>query len=100
MTLKELRRGDKFRVIKVTLSGEIGRRLVDMGITSGVEGEMMRCALFGDPLHIKVRGYNLTLRKSEAGGIEIELLQSGKHQKRKRRGRRFMNRNNDEVKGE
>jgi len=77
MTLVDLRRNDKFRILKVTLCGEIGRRLVDMGLNQGVEGQMLRCALFADPIEITIRGYNLSLRKTEAIGVEVELVEAG-----------------------
>jgi len=75
-TLRDLRGGDIFRINKVTLKEEIGKRLVDMGLTNGVVGIVLRCALFGDPMEIRIRDYNVSLRRSEAAGVEVELLES------------------------
>lgn len=77
-TLRDLRGGDTFRINKVTLGGEIGKRLVDMGLTNGVEGVILRCALLGDPMEIRIRAYNVSLRRSEAAGVEVELLGSSR----------------------
>jgi ferrous iron transport protein A len=74
--LRDLRGGDTFRINKVTLGGEIGKRLVDMGLTNGVEGVILRCALLGDPMEIRIRDYNVSLRRSEAAGVEVELRDS------------------------
>ena len=74
MTIADLMNGEKFRVKKVTLAKEIGKRLADMGFTKGVEGTVVRCALLKDPLQVRIYGYNVSIRKSEAHGIEIERL--------------------------
>lgn len=108
MTLKELRRGDKFRIEKVTLGGEVGKRLVDMGLNSGIEGEMLRCALAGDPIEIRVRDYNLSLRLSEAEGVEVVVSDfgtggghgRGRGMGRRRGGRFTVSNNTDKNKGE
>ncbi len=73
--LSQLKKGQKFKIIKITVSGEIGKRLADMGFSKGVEGKYIRCALFGDPIQLRLRGYDVSLRKSEAEGIEVELVQ-------------------------
>ena len=72
--LNELQPGQKGRVVKVTVSGETGRRLVEMGVTSGTRIEIEKVAPFGDPIDIKVKGYHLSLRKEEAAGITVEPL--------------------------
>jgi Fe2+ transport system protein FeoA len=72
--LKELKRGEKGRVVKIGGSGSIHRRLLDMGLVSGSEVEMERVAPLGDPIEIKVKGYNLSLRKEEAGSIQVEVI--------------------------
>ena len=72
--LNELQPGQKGRVVKVTVSGETGRRLVEMGVTSGTMIEIEKVAPFGDPIDIKVKGYHLSLRKEEAAGITVEPL--------------------------
>lgn len=86
MTIADLQRGQRFRVLKVMLSGEIGKRLADMGFTQGVEGRVVRSALFGDPIQICLMGYNISIRRSEAAGIEIEPLECGGCGHRHRRG--------------
>ena len=70
--LNELQPGQKGRVVKVTVSGETGRRLVEMGVTSGTMIEIEKVAPFGDPKDIKIKGYHLSLRKEEAAGITVE----------------------------
>jgi len=92
MKLSDLAVGDMFTVNEVTLGGEIGKRLVDMGFSNGVIGEMVRCALFGDPIAVRIMGYDLSLRKSEAAGIEVEWISCrfssyGHHRRRNRMGR-------------
>ena len=74
MTLAALAIGAKFRVKRVLVAGEIGQRLAEMGFTAEVEGRLVRKALLGDPLHVEILRYQLTLRKSEAAGIEVEIL--------------------------
>jgi Fe2+ transport system protein FeoA len=77
MFLSDLRRGDKFRIVKVVVGEAIGKRLVDMGLNRGVEGVLVRCAMLGDPVEIRILGYNLSLRLAEAAGVQIELLKRG-----------------------
>ena len=72
--LSELKKGDKGKITKISGSGSVHRRLLDMGLVSGSEIEMQRVAPLGDPIDIKVKGYHLSLRKGEAEGIEIETL--------------------------
>jgi ferrous iron transport protein A len=79
MLLSDLRRGDRFRIVKVIIGEAIGKRLVDMGLNRGVEGVLVRCAMLGDPVQIRIRHYNLSLRLTEAAGVEIELLEQGRH---------------------
>jgi Fe2+ transport system protein FeoA len=71
--LNELKKGDRGRVVKISGGGSIHQRLVDMGLIAGSEVEMQRVAPLGDPIEIRVRGYNLSLRKSEAAGITVEV---------------------------
>lgn len=75
LTIADLKTGEKFKVKKITLSKEIGKRLADMGFTHGVEGEIIRCALLGDPLQIHILHYQVSIRKSEALGIEVEKIE-------------------------
>lgn len=71
ITLDQLSAGETGRVKKVGGDGQIRRRLMDMGITSGVEIAMIKASPLGDPVEYRVRGYHLSLRKSEARLIEV-----------------------------
>jgi ferrous iron transport protein A len=70
-TLDELALGTKAVVVRVGGEGELRRRLMDMGITRGVEIQVLKVAPMGDPIEYQLRGYHLSLRKSEARLIEI-----------------------------
>lgn len=72
MTLKDVKVGRRAKVIKVSGEGAIRRRIMDMGITKGVEIYVRKVAPLGDPMEIFVRGYELSLRKADADMIEIE----------------------------
>ncbi len=61
------------KIASVTGEGRIRRRLFDMGVTPGAELTMRKKAPLGDPIEITVRGYELTLRKTEAEFVEVEL---------------------------
>lgn len=71
-TLKNAKIGRPVRVIKLHGEGAIRRRIMDMGITKGVEICIRKVAPLGDPLEITVRGYELSIRKADADMIEIE----------------------------
>lgn len=71
MTLKDLSPGEMGTVTSIGQSGQIKRRIMDMGITPGVLIKVIKRAPLGDPIEINVRGYELSLRKSEASQIEI-----------------------------
>jgi ferrous iron transport protein A len=71
-TLDQLTPGQKAKVTKVGGLGAVRRRLMDMGLISGVEVELLKAAPLGDPLEYRLRGYHLSLRKAEAQAIEIE----------------------------
>ena len=71
-TLKDLKIGESAKVIKLHGEGAIKRRIMDMGITKGVEIKVRKVAPLGDPLELTVRGYELSLRKSDAETIEVE----------------------------
>lgn len=71
MTLTNLPIGMKATVIAVNGSNQITRRLMEMGVVPGVSVRVVKSAPFGDPLEIRVRGYNLAMRKSEADAIEV-----------------------------
>ena len=71
-TLKNVKVGKRVRVVKVRGEGAIKRRIMDMGLTKGVEIYVRKVAPLGDPIEINVRGYELTLRKADAEMIEVE----------------------------
>jgi Fe2+ transport system protein FeoA len=71
MTLDELPLGQAARVLKITGTSVIRRRLMEMGITPAATIEAIRRAPMGDPLDVKVRGYHLSLRREEACSVEI-----------------------------
>ena len=71
-TLKEISIGRSAKVVKLHGEGALKRRIMDMGITKGVEITVRRVAPFGDPIEITVRGYELSLRKADADLIEVE----------------------------
>jgi len=71
--LKELKTGEKGKIVKVGGGGGIHRRLLDMGLVSGSEVEVERVAPLGDPIEVKIKGYHLTLRKEEAANVYVEV---------------------------
>ena len=71
--LNEFTVGESGKIKAVTGEGKIRRRLFDMGVTPGAELTMRKKAPLGDPIEVTVRGYELTLRKSEAACVEVEL---------------------------
>ena len=70
--LKEVPVGGKAKVVRIHGEGAVKRRIMDMGITRGVEIYVRKVAPLGDPIEITVRGYELSLRKSDAESIEVE----------------------------
>ena len=72
MTLKDARVGDTVKVLKVTGEGPIKRRIMDLGITQGVEIYVRKVAPLGDPFELTVRGCELSLRKEDAKMIAVE----------------------------
>ena len=70
--LREVPVGDKAKVVKIHGEGAVKRRIMDMGITKGVEIFVRKVAPLGDPIEITVRGYELSIRKADAESIEIE----------------------------
>ena len=71
-TLKTVKPGNTVRVAKITGSGAIKRRIMDMGVTKGVEIYVRKVAPLGDPVEVTLRGYELSLRKADAEIIEVE----------------------------
>ena len=74
--LSEVVVGESGKIASVTGEGRIRRRLFDMGVTPGAELTMRKKAPLGDPIEITVRGYELTLRKTEAEFVEVELTRT------------------------
>lgn len=72
MTLKEVKIGDTCTVKRIHGEGALKRRIMDMGITKGVEIYVRKVAPLGDPVEITVRGYELSIRKGDAELIEVE----------------------------
>jgi ferrous iron transport protein A len=71
-TLRETPVGSTVKVVKLHGEGAVKRRIMDMGITKGVEIKVRKVAPLGDPVEITVRGYELSLRKADAEMIEVE----------------------------
>lgn len=71
MTLRDVKIGDTVTVTKLTGKGATKRRIMDMGITKGVEVYVRKVAPLGDPVEVTVRGYELSLRKEDAAMIEV-----------------------------
>ena len=71
-TLKEVAGGQTVTVKKLSGAGPVKRRIMDMGITKGVEVYVRKVAPLGDPVEVTVRGYELSLRKADAEMIEVE----------------------------
>jgi len=71
-TLKDVKVGDKVKVLKLSGSGPVKRRIMDMGITKGVEVTVRKVAPLGDPIEINIRGYELSIRKADAEMVIIE----------------------------
>ena len=71
-TLRQVKIGDRVKVVKLHGEGAVKRRIMDMGITKGVEVYIRKVAPLGDPEEVTVRGYELSLRKADAEMIEVE----------------------------
>lgn len=71
-TLRETKIGETVKVVKLHGEGAVKRRIMDMGITKGVEVYIRKVAPLGDPIEVTVRGYELSLRKADAEMIEVE----------------------------
>ena len=71
-TLRQDKIGDTVRVVKLHGEGAVKRRIMDMGITRGVDVHIRKVAPLGDPLEVTVRGYELSIRKADADWIEVE----------------------------
>ncbi len=71
-TLKATKIGDTVTVVKLHGEGAVKRRIMDMGITKGVQIKVRKVAPLGDPIEVTVRGYELSLRKADAEMIEVQ----------------------------
>ena len=70
-TLKDVKVGESATVAKLTGSGALKRRIMDMGLTKGTVVHVRKVAPLGDPIELTVRGYELSIRKDEAASIEV-----------------------------
>jgi Fe2+ transport system protein FeoA len=75
MTLNQLRSGQSATVRRVSGEGAIRRRLMDMGLVRGAQVDVVKSAPLGDPVEYRLHGYHLSLRRAEAGLVEVELQQ-------------------------
>ena len=71
-TLREAKIGETVKVVKLHGEGAVKRRIMDMGITKGVEVYIRKVAPLGDPVEVTVRNYELSIRKADAEMIEVE----------------------------
>ncbi len=71
-TLRDVKIGESVKVVKLHGEGAVKRRIMDMGLTKGVQVTVRKVAPLGDPIEINVRGYELSLRKADAEMIEVE----------------------------
>ncbi len=78
-TLRQAQIGSTVKVVKLHGEGPVKRRIMDMGITKGVEIRVRKVAPLGDPVEVTVRGYELSLRKADAEMIEVETLGGSGH---------------------
>jgi ferrous iron transport protein A len=75
LSFKDLEIGDKARIIGFeSVPPSYKTKLISLGLTQGTEFLLKRCAPFGDPVEINIRGFNLTLRRAEAAGIRVEKI--------------------------
>ena len=71
-TLRQVKIGDTVKVVRLHGEGAVKRRIMDMGITKGVDIYVRKVAPLGDPIEVTVRGYELSIRKADADMIEVE----------------------------
>ncbi|MBR5964745.1 MAG: ferrous iron transport protein A [Treponema sp.] len=71
-TLRDVKIGDTVTVVKLNGQGAVKRRIMDMGVTKGVQIYVRKVAPLGDPIEVTVRGYELSLRKEDAEMVEVE----------------------------
>ena len=80
-TLTNLPIGARATVLSVNGDNQITKRLMEMGVVPGAPVRVIKSAPFGDPLEIRVRGYHLAMRKSEASRIEVQSLETEKNER-------------------
>jgi ferrous iron transport protein A len=73
-TLNKVKPGTTIRVVKINSQGPVKRRIMEMGVTKGIEIYVRKVAPLGDPVEVTVRGYELSLRKADAEIIEVEQI--------------------------
>ncbi len=78
MKMRELKVNQPARIVSITASGELGRRIRDMGLTPGATIRVMGRAPLKDPVALRLMGFTLSLRNNEADYIMVELLENGK----------------------
>ena len=71
-TLKDIKVGQQARIVRVHGEGALRRRIMDMGLTRGTDIYVRKVAPLGDPMELNIRGYELSLRRDDAGMIEVE----------------------------
>ncbi|MBR2809712.1 MAG: ferrous iron transport protein A [Erysipelotrichaceae bacterium] len=71
-TLRDLKKGESAKVVKLHGEGAVRRRIMDMGITKGTTVKVIKVAPLGDPMEINVRDYELSVRKADAEMVEVE----------------------------
>ncbi|MDY3759304.1 MAG: ferrous iron transport protein A [Treponema sp.] len=72
MTLKEVKPGSTVKVVKISGEGAVKRRIMEMGLTKGIEVFVRKVAPLGDPVEVTVRDYELSVRKADAELVEVE----------------------------
>ena len=86
-TLRDVKVGQSARVVKLHGQGALKRRIMDMGITKGVEIHVRKVAPLGDPLELTIRGYQLTLRKEDAARMTVTLFEDASDLGKEKGGR-------------
>ncbi len=74
MTLGDLKTGQSGKILKISVSGALKRRLMDMGVVPGTDVRVEKVAPLGDPIEVSIKSYALSLRKGEARQIEVEVI--------------------------
>jgi Fe2+ transport system protein FeoA len=74
MTLADLKLGQSGKILKISVTGALKRRMMDMGVISGTEVSVKKVAPMGDPIEVSIKSYDLSLRLGEARQIEVEVI--------------------------